>query len=41
MRVELIDGEHPNATLRATGTTGQPIAASPCGIGERGIHDLN
>jgi hypothetical protein len=40
-RVELIDGEHPVATVRATGTAGQPFAAALHGVGEGGVDDLD
>ena len=39
--VQLIDGKHSHATLRATRPAGQPVAAFLKGIGQRGIHNLN
>jgi hypothetical protein len=41
MRIKLIDGEHPDAALRATWTTNKPFAASTRRIGQRRINDLD
>jgi len=39
--VKLIDGEHADATLRATWSTNKPAAASTRGICQRAVHDLD
>ena len=39
--IELIDGKHSYATVRATWSAGEPLPASACGIGQCGVHDLN
>ena len=39
--IELIDREHSDAALRASGTTGDPVATSASGVGQRRIYDLN
>jgi hypothetical protein len=38
--IELIDGKHSDAALRAPGTAGDPLAASARGVGQRRVHDL-
>ncbi len=40
-RIQLIDGKHAHATLRASRTAHQPLAAAPRGVGQSGVHDLN
>jgi hypothetical protein len=39
--IELIDGEHADATLGASGTAYQPWAAAACGIRQGCVYDLN
>jgi hypothetical protein len=40
-RIELIDGEYADATLRASRSAGQPLPASPADISQSRVHDLN
>ncbi len=40
-RIQLIDGKHADAALRASRTTYQPFAATPRGIGQSSVHDLD
>jgi hypothetical protein len=39
--IELIDGKYPDAALRATGMTDQPLPTSTRGIRQRRVHYLN
>jgi len=39
--IELIDGESANAALRAPRTAHEPFSAPACGVGQRGVNDLN
>lgn len=39
-RIQLIDGKHTHAALRASRTTHQPLAATARGIGQSSVHDL-
>ncbi len=39
--IQLIDGKHAHATLRASRTARQPLAAAPRGVGQSSVHDLN
>jgi hypothetical protein len=39
--IQLIDGKHSNAALRASRPAHQPLAASAGHIGERGVYDLD
>jgi hypothetical protein len=40
-RIELIDREHANTTLGASGTAHQPWTAAACGVRESRVDDLN
>src|ERR1019366_6775441 len=40
-RIQLINGKHTHAALRASRTTRQPLAATPRGLGQSSIHDLD
>jgi hypothetical protein len=39
-RIQLIDGKHAHATLRASRTTRQPLAATPRSIGQSSVDNL-
>jgi len=39
--IQLIDGKYTHTALRASRTTHQPLAATPRGIGQSTIHDLD
>ncbi len=40
-RIQLTYGKHTDATLRASRTTRQPLAAASRSLSQGGIHDLN
>jgi hypothetical protein len=40
MGIQLINGKHTNAALRATGAADQPVAAPPLRVGQGSVHDL-
>jgi len=40
-RIELIDSEDSDATVRTTGTASQPFAAALRGVGQGGVDDLD
>lgn len=39
--IELIDGKGADAALCATRTADEPVSAPACGVGQRGVNDLN
>jgi hypothetical protein len=40
-RIQLVDGKHAHAALRASRTADQPFATAPRSIGQSRIHNLN
>jgi hypothetical protein len=40
MGIQLINGKHTNAALRATGAADQPVAAPPLRVDQGSVHDL-